>query len=301
MTQPDDTSVPCPGCGKRYRHLALMAGKRVECKVCHTQFDMPNLDPLSLAPSVGSSNTTARPMTSEPRIDPSGAEAYDLHDQPTDPPKAGVTLKSHPHTQGPVPAVALPTVSNTSTLTEDIVRKRIEDQERLEAKMLRVHRIREYVAPPILLAFGLLAVIVVGQTLTKPWYMGLAVSGLLVAIQLVLMLPMLLMSIMLCARWFGLGFGSFFTALVKLTGVSVGPGAVADVVLILILPLFLLSGSMIAMAGAVIAIYALFLGTPIKLLFDLEWDEVGYVICVVVIVRTVVFFTLFAIAHALFF
>jgi hypothetical protein len=162
----------------------------------------------------------------------------------------------------------------------DRVLREIQRREELEREALRQHRIVEWVLPLILLAIGPPSLVVAGFVLMKTWQDALLAAGFLAAVELVLMVPVLLISLLLAAYFGGISFGSLWSALLKAAALSLGPGAIADVVVMYVLTFGFFVGGM-----AVFVVYTFFLGPPMAFLFDLDFQETRITIGFVTIVR----------------
>jgi hypothetical protein len=99
----------------------------------------------------------------------------------------------------------------------------------------------------------------------------------------------MLVGILLAARWRGIDLGSFGTAVLKLAAISVAPAAVVAI----LSPALRFIHVLGAIAGLVIEFVLYF--ALIGALFDLEESDTWYCVCVIFLVRLAVyFFVLFA-------
>ena len=98
------------------------------------------------------------------------------------------------------------------------------------------------------------------------------------------MMPLLLLSVFIVARIGGIGFGPLPTAVLKLAAICIGPGTVADLLMLIVMPILAMS-----MAGffGVVAVYMLFLGLPMAKLFDLDTHEASITVAIAIIIRAV--------------
>jgi hypothetical protein len=171
----------------------------------------------------------------------------------------------------------------------DKVIREMERRAEVEREVARKHRIVEWVVPIVMLAVGPPALIVAAFVFMGSWLGGAEVAGLLIAVELLLMMPLLLLSLVMAAYIGGISFGSLWSALLKVAALSWGPGAIADVVLIFVVSIIGLTGGAVGMflgAMAVIAVYTFILGPPLAFLFDLDFQETRITIGFVTIVRT---------------
>lgn len=174
--------------------------------------------------------------------------------------------------------------TNASVLSgADKVLRDLQHREEIERDMLRRHRITEWVLPSILLAVGPPSLAIAAFVLTKNWQMGLLATGFLMGIELVLMMPLLLLSLVIAAHVGGISFGSLWSALLKIAALSWGPGALADIVVVFVMTVVMMNMFMGAMA--VFVVYGLFLGAPVAFLFDLDMYETRITIGAITVVR----------------
>ena len=99
------------------------------------------------------------------------------------------------------------------------------------------------------------------------------------------MMPLLLLAVFLAARIGGIGFGPLPTAVLKLAAVCLGPGTVADLLMIPIMSIIAMS--MFTGMFVVFALYLFFIGLPMARLFDLDMHEASITVAVAIVIRTV--------------
>lgn len=165
----------------------------------------------------------------------------------------------------------------------DKVLRDLKHKQEIEQEMLRRHRITEWVLPMILLAVGPPSLTIAAFLLTKNWQVGLLATGFLMGIELILMMPLLLLSLVVAAHIGGISFGSLWSALLKIAAISWGPGALADIVVLMVMAI--IAAQMFLGAMAVFVVYAIFMGPPIAFLFDLDMQETRLTIGIITIIR----------------
>ena len=106
-----------------------------------------------------------------------------------------------------------------------------------------------------------------------------------VGVNLIAGTAIMLVGILLAARWRGIDLGRFWTAVLKLAAISVAPAALGTALtpLLRVIPL----GGLLGLAGEFVLYFAL-LGA----LFDLDQDDTWYCVLVIFLVRLAVYFTL---------
>lgn len=165
----------------------------------------------------------------------------------------------------------------------DKVLRDLKHKQEIEQDMLRRHRITEWVLPMILLAVGPPALTIAAFMFTKNWQVGMLATGFLMGIELILMMPLLLLSLVIAAHIGGISFGSLWSALLKIAAISWGPGALADIVVLMVMAI--IAAQMFLGAMAIFVVYAIFLGPPIAFLFDLDMQETRLTIGIITITR----------------
>lgn len=299
--------VTCPGCGKGYRWQSKLIEKHVPCKACGAEFIVP------YAPGEGIA------INPEPAADDSTYDLAidDSKDTPNSPanhaaPAAGGKC---PSCNSPVREGAMLCLNCGFNMAEG---KKVqtavaatpaepteEDPGNLTKRMKRdletaqdTHKQyvwQEYKLPIILLCVGLAFVLInalilkpaVNEMLIQKGY-GLisnraAMVGYIIAfaLTLVMMLPLLLGGIFFMVTFFGSAFGNLFTALLKLTALSMFVVALDDTVALL---MDLATGGFgfIGWGIRFAAVFAAFYPICVKL-FDMESHEIWVMFLIYVI------------------
>ncbi len=94
-----------------------------------------------------------------------------------------------------------------------------------------------------------------------------------IGVQLILIVPIMVLSATLTVQIMGASFGPLMTGLLKFTAIAMGPLGVADALLLVMIPLAM-ALSMTATAAIYAAVYVIFCAPFLFLLFDLEYVEV---------------------------
>ena len=250
MPSSSSERVTCPTCGKGYRWQANLVGRKVTCKACGGEFEVPS------APGEGIA------IEPEPVADDG---TYEL-DLDADEPQAAQASHAAPSNNGKCPvcntpvrdgavicmncgfnmaegkrmetAVADTPATETSEEPEQgkITRQMQRDMQTV-AETHRQHVWQEYKLPIILLCVGFAFVLIntfglvpaVNEMLNSkgaawiPITNGQAMAGYLIAfvLTLVLMIPLLFGGIFLMAALFGSAFGNLFTAALKMLALTV--------------------------------------------------------------------------------
>lgn len=280
--------VTCPECDKRYRWKAELAGKKVRC-ACGAVMVMPDSDP------------TTEPV---PQEDHSEDMGYELN-LPTDAPEMGspsgnTTVRlggkcpmcNLPMSDGAVlclncgfdirentvrkPQVQEPIEAGDAPPPTDAEAKRAKRDAEMEADVLRQANWIDVRLPVLLLLAGVL--FTGGVTVYE---LGFTVSaairtGVSLAIQTVVMVPLLLLCVWIVAQLLDVGFGPLQIAILKLSAIAIGALSFADMVAALVSP-FVFG---IAALFVYPLIYFLIVGSCLSKLFDLDFFETA-ILCVV--------------------
>lgn len=173
-----------------------------------------------------------------------------------------------------------------NTLVTQVTKERERVQRESQAAM-RTFRFKEFYLPLIMAVIGVGAIVGGGFWLNKDSLgFGLLFALGLLGVEVVVMMPLLLVAVFLAARIGGIGFGSLWTALLKLAAICVGPGAIADVLMLIILPIIFMVMGPTAMFMP-FAVYLVFLGIPLAMLFDLDFNETSLTVAMAVVMRAV--------------
>lgn len=313
MAENAPARVNCPTCGSAYRWAAELVGRKFGCK-CGSVLRMPAdaLQPATLerAPTTRAGPAPARASApAEIPLAPSLAESGRC-------PSCGLNVKAgaviclncgfslkqgrklttavvadedgdaveaaEAHSPGAKPRPKRALTGGTASMEGRIARQR-EERAIEDARQMASYRFMELTLPLILMSVGLVVVFGGGVYFTGSFLWGMVAGAALLAFELIVMLPLLLIAVFMAAKVGGISFGSLWTALLKLASICTGPGAVADVVLMIILPFFALN--LFAVFGIVFAVYMIFLGPPLSKMFDLDMNETILTVGAVIVVR----------------
>lgn len=317
----------CPDCGGKFKWKPKMAGRKAACR-CGSRIRVPEapgaeaelLAAASRAHQEAErSGVAAHGSESPTEEDPNQGSTYELH---SDDSAAGRRIgggKTHcPNCNQPLKPGAVLCVGCGFNLQQgEKIQTEVADAVEVDegaggslggasrtkagsvptAPEQVEHRFQD-VHLPIIFGIGGVAVVMGGGILLSDSLMEGIVSGaMLFAIELVVMLPLMLISLFVAAYLVGTSFGTLGIALLKLTGICLGPGAVGDLVAATVLPYV---PGLFATIGITFAIYLIFLGIPLALMFDLDFHETSMTVGTMIAVRLAAFLfvvtTLFAMA-----
>jgi hypothetical protein len=314
MAETAPARVTCPTCGSAYRWAAELVGRKFACK-CGAVLRMPAdaSRPATVergattraAAAKAPASTEAGTIPLGPSLAASGrcpscglnvktgaviclncgfsltqgkklttAVVEDADDADAEPGAAA--------SPGAKPRAARTLTDGTKSLEDRIARQR-EERAVLDAQQMASYRFMEFKLPLILMAVGLLVVFGGGVYFSGSPLWGVVIGAALLGFELIVMLPLLLIAVFMAAKVGGISYGSLWTALLKLASICTGPGAVADVVLMIILPFFALN--LFAVFGIVFSVYMIFLGPPLSKMFDLDMNETIVTVGAVIVVR----------------
>ena len=170
----------------------------------------------------------------------------------------------------------------------------LNSSEEEEARIEQRYQFREFYLPLIMIGMGLV-VVLTGSIVFNPNHLeGLIIGGIFIGAQVVVMMPLFLISIFIAAKVLDADFGLLHKALLKLTGICIGSGAIGDVISMLIMPhlmtfCFFFPGifGIIFIFFSIFLIYLLLIGIPLALMFDLDLHETIWTIVIIITVRVV--------------
>ena len=137
---------------------------------------------------------------------------------------------------------------------------------------------------PLWLLGGGVAIEVVGALIRGPFPRAVVLVGL----NLILGTAVMLVGILLAARWRAIDLGHFWTAVFKLAAISVAPGAAVT----LLSPALSFLGLLGGLLGLILEFVLYF--ALIGALFDLDQSDTWYVVLVIFLVRLVLYFAVLA-------
>ena len=185
-----------------------------------------------------------------------------------------------------------------------VAAKRADEDARQRKQMERKAFITNIVVPLIMLPVGVFFVFLGsyylvcemnGGTLLEAIIGGVIVIG----VEVVVMVPLLLAGVYISASLLQISFGNLGTALIKLVAICAGPAVIGDFLLILLLPF--MGISFYAPAALMVALSLIFIGIPMKMMFDLEGSEVIQSVMIITALRIVAvlffFFGVLALFH----
>ncbi len=312
MTDESVNMFRCPHCNRGYKWSGKLAGRHVKCK-CGAKLEVP-ADPQAqpeaktlVAPNeleAGTYEMAEHPDEGGPAMQAAATSGHGkcpACNQPIRPGavicvKCGFNLASGKRMQtqvaqntGDMPAPrqyggGMPTVG----LASPIINASEEEEQRTE----RRYRFKEFYLPLIMTGFGIIFILGGSTLLNANPLEGLAAGGFLIGVQVLVMMPLFLLSIFIAAKILDADFGLLHTALLKLTGICLGSGAIGDAVTLLVMP-FVLAFSLyfLGIFGLVLAFFSILLinliaiGIPLALMFDLDFHETSWTIVIVILVR----------------
>jgi hypothetical protein len=143
------------------------------------------------------------------------------------------------------------------------------------------------VLPVLLLVVGMLVQAVICLTQVRPIGNALLLLAIAVAVQLLVLGPVLFGSMLLAMKWFSIELGEVLPLAGRLIVLTLGPGAAADACLATVLIVADFEPSFVV---AAFAVYMNFLGWPLALLFGMNLMETTAITGLNFIARTVVIF-----------
>jgi hypothetical protein len=149
-------------------------------------------------------------------------------------------------------------------------------------------RIADLYLPLGFIVLGIVLIVVGSVRATDTPLEAAILTGLVMAVQLCFMVPLMLVALIISAKLFGVSFGTLFLGLFKLTGLALGPATVADFIFVTIAPFFAIGiYGLVAVVFLMFLLYAIFMGIPMSKMFKLEATEVMQTIWVIVTAKLV--------------
>jgi hypothetical protein len=256
----------CDACGKGYRWKPELAGKKVKCKCGHVMF-------CPIAESRDEAEDALYDLAPEPAPQsvPSAQPALSV---------AAVPAMVHsPANVRPAPSATI------SYQRADVSRDAVDDY--------FPDRVKDLYAPLILI--GVSTLIEVVAALISGARIGsrsTAVSGvasfpmavMVVGVGMIVSTVIMMIGILIAAKARGISFGPFWTAVLKLAAVAIAPDALVTL-LRPVLSLIPLLGGLIGWVLGFILYFAL-----LGVFFDLDQSDTWYCVCVIFLVKLVLFF-----------
>ncbi|MEX1016200.1 MAG: hypothetical protein WD534_08560 [Phycisphaeraceae bacterium] len=197
-------------------------------------------------------------------------------------------------TPADAPAVSAAPADGPAATLKSAARTAGFDPDRTKIAMSDDSQFVDLYLPLTFFAAGLVGIFVLSFWLSETLLGGLIDGGIILAVQLLITTPLLLLAVCLTAFAVGINFGYLGRAIFKLSAICVGPGVLGDIVAILVLPFF---HGIIAFVFIGCIIYLLFLGIPLSLMFKLDFHETAITVAVAIFVRI---FTLLLLLATLF-
>jgi hypothetical protein len=262
MTTAIEARVLCPKCGKRHKWRAELAGRKAKCP-CGAVVTMPAEMPAAEAPVVAAP-TPAEPVVVEAAAEPAPNNA------------AAPISKPPPKQLGGLYAQALG--GKTSKVQSALAQR--EDEVQLSP-------FKERNLPLLILIVGMIGHVALWQAFMREHLYALGLSLAMVAVQAIVFVPLALGAVMSVAKLMDLGLGELKPALFKLACITLGAGAVADVLFVAFMAYSDFDSWSIAVG---FIIYMILVGAPLMALFELELHETAMMIALMTVPRLVLVF-----------
>ncbi|CAN5440464.1 hypothetical protein BH09PLA1_BH09PLA1_35990 [soil metagenome] len=277
----------CEGCGKQYRWKSQLAGRRVKCAKCGTIMTAPQNPPgddhddelYDLVPD-------ERPARKHQQFE------YD-----TELEAGGTGIAMAP------PAIysspAHPVVKPAAPMFAPGAKPRPVAYRSLARPEARTNEIDNYIGsrkkdlyfPAALILVGTIIEFIRAILIARSPSTGLAYASVYVGVSLIVNTTIMLIGVLLAAKFIGISFGPVGTAILKLCAIAIGPGALVSLISILFPGT---SGQAIGMLLSAVLYYTL-----IAALFELDIQETIWCVIIIGVTRFVVSLMLVALIYRL--